>query len=143
METRELLEQFTARGHRNVQACHKTTLEFTKESTVTLRGDCVLGVSASISPVEFKEETKSLLQSARDFVVEIRVADLFDEFRGKGNAGLSLDNDREMVFRKSNFISGRTVLVACTKAASDLDGRIRLAAMQDDRQIRVSLYLID
>ena len=141
METRALLERFTARGHPNVQASHKTTLEFTKESTVTLRGDCVLGVLASISPVEFQEETKAFLRSTRDFILEIRAADIFDEIRGKGNPGLNLDDDNEMVFRKSNFLSGRTVLVGCNKAAADLDDRIKLAARSDDHELQVSLYL--
>ena len=137
------MEQFTARGHPNVRASHKTTLEFTKESTVSMRGDCILGVSASLAPVDFKEETKALLQTPRDFIVEIRLAKIVDEFQGKGHPGLALDDDHEMVFRKSNFISGRTVLVACNKAAIDLDPKLRTAARSTGDLLQVSLYVLD
>lgn len=141
--TRLLLETFTARGHPNVQATHKTTLEFTRAEAVSSRGDCILGVSASISPVEFQRKTKTFLRSARDFIIEIRLAGVVDEIQGRGHPGLKLDDDHEMVFRKSNFISGRTVLVSCNKAASDLDYRIRLAAKHDNQEIHVSLYVLD
>jgi len=140
---RVLLEQFTARGHPNVQANHKTTLEFTKEAMVSMRGDCILGVSASMAPAEFSEETKNLLRSARDFVLEIRLASVIDEIQGRGHPDLTLDDDHEMVFRKSNFISDRTVLVGCNKAADDLDSKIKLAAKNHDTELLVLLYVLD
>lgn len=140
---RTLLEQFTARGHPNVQASHETTLEFTKDDTVSLRGDCILGVLASISPAEFNEETKELLRSDREFIIAIQAEDIIDELHGRGHPNLQLDDDREMVFRKSNFISGRTVLVACDKAATDLDPRIKKAAKHEDQELHVSLFVLD
>jgi uncharacterized protein len=140
---RELLERFTARGHRNVQASHKTTLEFTKEDTVSLRGDCILGVSASLAPVEFGAETKNLLRSSRDFILSIRLADIVDEVHGRGHPDLSLDDEREMVFRKSTFLSSRTVLIACDKAATDLDARIKMVAKEEAQEFQVSLYVLD
>jgi hypothetical protein len=141
--SRTLLESFTAMGHPNMQSCHKTTLEFTREANVTLRGDCIAGVRATLAPASFKPETKALLRSHRSFLVEIRAGGLVENIRGKGHPDLALDDEHEMVFRKSQFVSGRTVLVSCDKASADIDARVRQALQQDGIEISVSLYLLD
>jgi uncharacterized protein len=142
MAGRVLLESFTARGHPNVQACHKTTLEFTRDSRLTTRGDCIAGVAASLAPADFKAETKAALRAGRKFILQVHVGDVVEEITGKGHPDLVLDDEHEMVFRKSTFVSGRTVLVSCDKASVDLSDGFRAQLARDGVEIRVSLYLV-
>ena len=37
---------FTAYGHKNILATHKTTIEFTKDKELSLKGNCIVGVRA-------------------------------------------------------------------------------------------------
>ena len=43
---RKKILTFLAFGHKNITANHKTTLEFTKENSVTKKGDCIIGVNS-------------------------------------------------------------------------------------------------
>ena len=40
------MEIVIARGHPNIRATHKTTLEVTKEKELSPRGDCIIGICA-------------------------------------------------------------------------------------------------
>src|SRR3989338_1936795 len=51
---------FTCCGHENVTARHKTTLEFTKDNELSLKGDCIVGVKADFSLKGIKSFIKSL-----------------------------------------------------------------------------------
>ncbi|MHA1684627.1 MAG: DUF371 domain-containing protein [Promethearchaeota archaeon] len=139
-----LLEEFFARGHENVLSTHNTTVEFTKDEHLTKRGDCIIGIAASLSPVEFKAGTRELLRALprRHFLVELNAGSFTDRFDGWGDPLLSLDNSREMVFRKSNFISGRTVLINCNKAAADIDRNLVDLMKSGIERVNVKLFLL-
>ena len=52
---------FTVRGHNNVLALHKNTVEFTKDKELTLNGDCILGVDANFfRPKNVKNKFKCI-----------------------------------------------------------------------------------
>jgi len=51
----------------------------------------------------------------------LKVNDVQDRFYGYGNNHLKLLDKNDIVFRTSNYISGRTVLINCTKSSSDLN----------------------
>nr|MDO8110272.1 DUF371 domain-containing protein [Candidatus Sigynarchaeota archaeon] len=140
---RTLLESFTARGHPNVRSSHETTLEFTKASQLTTRGDCIAGVEASLAPADFKESTRAALQSSGAFLLEIRVGNFIEQVHGHGHPGLSLNDAYEMVFRKSQYLSGRTVLVSCDKAAMDFDPKMKKVMQRPGQLIDVALYKLD
>ncbi|MBN2150197.1 MAG: DUF371 domain-containing protein [Candidatus Lokiarchaeota archaeon] len=144
MARRVLLESFIARGHPNAQVRHRTTLEFTREPRLTTQGDCIAGVSSTLAPAGFKAETKAALRASagRDFILQMRVGGLIEEITGKGHPGLALDDEHEMVFRKSAFVSGRTVLVSCDKASCDLDDAFRVQLASEGAEIEVSLYMV-
>lgn len=50
----------------------------------------------------------------------LEVGDVAEEIRGFGHPDLELSDPDEMVFRKSEFISPRTVFVRADRSASDL-----------------------
>ncbi len=46
--------------------------------------------------------------------------DVRDEVVGRGDPRMSFDDPVSMVFRRSDYVDGRTVLVGCDKGAGDL-----------------------
>ncbi len=51
---------FICYGHKNITAKHKTTLEFTKERDLSLKGDCIVGVKADFDLLQLRKFIKSL-----------------------------------------------------------------------------------
>ena len=49
---------FNCYGHENITARHKTTLEFTKDRDLSLKGDCIIGVKADFSLPQLKNLIK-------------------------------------------------------------------------------------
>ncbi|MCG2782813.1 MAG: DUF371 domain-containing protein [Candidatus Altiarchaeales archaeon] len=115
-------ETIRARGHENVTARHKTTLEFTKEEHLTPRGDCIIAVSADRGLQEFSEEFKNLLKDD-DAVLEITIecGGISEILKAKGHHNLTLTHPTDMVVRKSDFICDRTLAIGADKASIDLD----------------------
>ena len=52
---------FFAYGHKNILATHKTTIEFTKDRELSLRGNCILGVNADFNLIELKKSMKTII----------------------------------------------------------------------------------
>ncbi|MFX1313052.1 MAG: DUF371 domain-containing protein, partial [Promethearchaeota archaeon] len=53
--------------------------------------------------------------------VILKVEKLQDYFYGFGNKKLKLLNKEDLVFRKTNYICNRTVLVNCTKSSNEIN----------------------
>ncbi len=120
----KLLEEFIVKGHVNVSSTHNTTLEFTSESHLTVRGTCILGLESPIGCLSLKENTKQELRGDNKFLVRIQINELLDEFLGYGHPNLTLRDPHDMVFRKSTYICDRTIMIACTKAANNINRNI-------------------
>ena len=116
-----LIEKINARGHKNILAKHKTTLEITKDDNLTLQGDCIVAVSADRGPAEFSKDFLEALKK-EDARLEIRmICDGVEEkVVAYGNPNLSFTNSHEMVVRKSNFICARTLAIRADKSSNEL-----------------------
>ena len=117
----------TAYGHPNVQATHKTTLEVTTATDLTLNGDCIIGVRAEFD----KEELKAFLSSCKIMRVTIDIDGDALTFSAEPNA--YFDDAHEIVFRRSDFPSERTAGVRATMACIDLP-RDFVAKMKNPNQ---------
>ena len=115
-------EIIRAIGHENVTSRHRTTLEFTKETHLTPRGDCIIAVGADKGLQEFSEEFKNLLKDD-DAILEITIecGGISETIRARGHSHLTLTHPTDMVVRKSDFVCGRTLAVRADKASIDLD----------------------
>jgi len=112
-------------GHKNVLSTHPTTLEFTKDSELTLKGDCILGVCATKGLSEFSDEFKKKIRDETVRVaIEIEADGVTDIVSGSGHPDLTLSDAEDIVIRKSGFVCGRTLCVHADKAAVDIDKRI-------------------
>ena len=115
-------------GHPNISAKHKTTLEFTKDKEVSKKGDCIVGVKASFS----FSKIKKLLNKKRIKIIigkEKIIADVNPDFNDK----------KEIVIRKSDFKSKRTLGINANKAAVDLSRKLVKRLQDPKEKIKVKI----
>ena len=130
-------------GHENIRSNHKKTIEITKESHLTTRGDCIIGVSANSSCAALPEELKNKLKNPETTVkFLIKIGD--DEFslKGKGHPNLTLTHQEDIVLRKSDFTCPRTLSVKCDKA-SDLVPREMVTKLQNPKTKGLFIITVD
>jgi hypothetical protein len=114
-------DKVTFFGHRNIRCLHNRTIEITKESSLSTRGDCIVGISASKACNDFDSEFKArLCDSTRKMVLEIIVNDLTFQMHGFTDQRLTLSNCHDIVIRKSRYTCPRTICVLCDKGSSDI-----------------------
>ena len=105
--------QFTCKGHQNITATHLTTLEFTKEEQLSLRGDCVVGVGAHFNAAMLQE----FLEGAQMLEIAIHCGGLKEQVRARYNP--TFRADREIVVRRGPFASDRTLASEADRACMD------------------------
>ena len=126
---------FRCYGHPNVVAEHKTTLEFTADENITLRGDCIVGVSSSRNLKEISEEMKEeMKKEGNKIVVKIKINDLEELIEGEGSPELNFSDSRAIIIRKSSFKCPRTLMINSNKAAKDLSRDI-IELMKDKNSV--------
>ncbi len=110
-----------ARGHPNVLSLHETTLEFTRETHLTPRGDCIFAVAADKSLPDLPAEFKDALRSENAVLtMTVECGGVSYTVVARGHPGLILTHPTDAVIRKSAFICPRTLAVNADKAACDL-----------------------
>lgn len=130
-------------GHENIRSNHRRTIEITKESELTLQGDCIVGVNAKYSCNDLPDELKKKLQNPSSKIkISIRVDDNVFTTIGKGHKDLTLTHHGDIVIRKSNFICPRTLAVNCDKA-SDLLPRDMVKSLQNPKAKGVFTISVD
>jgi hypothetical protein len=120
---------FTCYGHNNVISRHKTTLEFTKDEDLSLKGDCIVGVKADFSLQQLKKFIKKLNNNKIAIIIKTMNninnnsnEKIVEKINAEVNPGF--DSDKEMVIRKSDFIDGRTFAIRADKASIDINKRL-------------------
>jgi len=120
-DKKEIREVIFGYGHENVLATHHSTLEFTKDTRLSKKGDCILVVATDKSLTDLSNEFKeALLNSNAKLTIQIEVDNLIEEVHAKGSTHLILNHPAEMVIRKSDHASDRTLAVQADKAAKDI-----------------------
>lgn len=120
-------------GHENIRSNHQKTIEITKESSLTPRGDCIVGVSATSSCNDLPQEIKDKLRDPGSKVTfSISVNTYQFTIVGSGHPDLILTHKEDIVLRKSDFICPRTIAVKCDKA-SDLLPREMVSLLQNPK----------
>ncbi len=119
-------------GHENVRSMHQKTIEITKDSTLTTRGDCIIGVNANHACLDMPQELKEKLRVANKITFSFQVNDYNFTVSGTGHPDLILTHPHDIVIRKSNFICPRTLAIKCDKA-SDVIPRQIIKELQDPK----------
>lgn len=134
-----VVEELVGRGHENIKATHRTTLEITKDGYISPRADCVVVVGANKSAKDLSDEFKRVARNdSTIIVVEISVGGMKEVITGRGSSKLTFTDEKSMVVRKSDFTCGRTLAVRSDKAAADLNRRlVELLRSQHDVFIKI------
>ena len=130
-------------GHENIRSNHQKTIEITKESHLTPRGDCIVGVNAKSSCADLPEELKNklrILDSKITFSIKVGNEDFVLE--GRGHPDLVLTHTEDIVIRKSDFICPRTLAVKCDKA-SNLLPRSMIKQLQDPKTLGILTITVE
>ncbi len=116
-------ETVEAWGHPNITALHKTTFEVTKDSELSKRGDCIIGVRANKAIRDLNENLKEMLKLGYKAKITLELPDygIKDEIVGLGNEKMSFKHKKDIVVRKSNYVCERTLLIKATKSAFEID----------------------
>lgn len=117
-----MVERIKAFGHINVTGRHRTTLEFTKDEEMTMRGDCIIGVACDKSIKDLSEEFKEKARKKGSKIeITLKVGGLEERITGEGHPDMSFDHETDIVVRKSEYICSRTIMIRSDKSARELD----------------------
>jgi len=56
-------------GHSNILSLHKKTIEITKDSHLTINGDCIIGVNANLACIDLPEKFKKKVQNSNSEII--------------------------------------------------------------------------
>lgn len=129
-----MLYSFFISGHPNITAFHRTTVEFTKETDLTRRGDCIVGVGATFD----SEDLMSALREARRIRVEIEASGIKEHLLCEVNGRFC--DPHEIVIRKTGFLSDRTLGIMADKAACDISRNLVNVLANPATKAKVSIY---
>ena len=115
-----MLYKFRAYGHPDILATHKTTLEFTKDKWLTLKGDCIVGVNADFNLTKIKQFIKKVKNKNITIIIQTTNANKKIKETITAQINPDFNDNNEMVIRKTNFNSERTLAIKANKAAFGL-----------------------
>jgi len=119
-----MIYKFHAHGHPNILGTHKTTLEFTRDVELTLKGDCIVGVKADFDLNKIRQFIKKSTNKKITITIKPITKDKkYQKTKETASAELNpnFDSDKEFVVRKTDFVSERTFAISSNKAAFELD----------------------
>ncbi len=125
--------KFQAKGHNLIKGSHKNTLEFTKENYLTESGDCIIGVNSNFNLKKLKEFVKNN-KKAR---IILKTNKLEEELTCEINK--NFQDDKELVIRKSNFLSERTFGIQASKSSKDLSRNFIKQLKNSNSTVTVSI----
>lgn len=135
----EAQETIRCRGHPLVLGTHPTTFEVTREEHLTRNGNCIIGVSADKGCAALSGEFKNVL--AHDdavLVTRLSCAGIEVEVHSRGSAEFTLDHPTDFVWRRSNFVCGRTIGIHSDKVAKTLPEEL-INALKNEAELVVTL----
>jgi len=109
------------KGHKNILSLHEKTIEITKDTELTVNGDCIIGTNSNLACIDLPEKFKKKIQNPDSTIVFTIVADGHSfSIHGMGSEKLTLKHTSDIVLRKSAFTCSRTIAIKCDKASDDI-----------------------
>ena len=127
-------------GHPNILATHKATLEFTKDTHLSKKGDCIIAVAADKALADLSAEFKAGLRKPNAKLTIVIEADgVTAQVQAYGTQQLSLAHPTDAVVRKSSYVCSRTLAVRADKAANDLPRELVEKLKNPQQQVKITL----
>ncbi len=134
-----LIEVVHARGHPNITGTHRSTFELTRDPTISKAADCIIAVDADKGAASLSDPFKTAAARDDAFITCTFAAGGFrDTVTGWGSSEFTFTVEDSMVFRVSDFVCGRTVMIHADKPAARLDRRL-VAALAEGNKATVEL----
>jgi hypothetical protein len=138
--TSEKTEAIVGYGHKNIQATHKTTLEFTKDKHLSKKGDCIVTVAADKALADLSAEFKENLRKPHaKLIILIEAGGIIEQVNAYGSPRLILTHPTDMVIRKSDYVCSRTLAVHANKAAQDLSKALVEKLKHPEQKVKITL----
>jgi hypothetical protein len=135
-------EVIVAFGHQNMLAIHPTTLMITKDTDLSKQGDCIVAVGADKAVVDLSPEFKDGLRNPRaKLTILIEVDGTVEQIHAEGSPKLTLTHTADIVVRKSDFTSDRTLAIHADKASNDLPRELIKKLANPKQKIKITLIL--
>ncbi|MEK6983858.1 MAG: DUF371 domain-containing protein [Nanoarchaeota archaeon] len=136
--------KFNAYGHPNILATHKTTLEFTKDKEVSLKGDCIVGINADFESSELKNFIKSIKNNNKRISITITSKSKNKKQKKieeiiKAELNPNFNSNKEFVIRKTDFVSERTFAIRSNKTAFDFNRE--LVGFLKEKKSKISVII--
>ena len=142
MSSKETRENVVAFGHENIQATHPSTLMVTKEKHLSNTGDCIVAVAADKSLADLNQTFKDKLKNPNaKLIIIIEAGGLSEQINASGSPRLILTHPTEMVIRKSEYISERTLAIHADKSSSDLSRKLIEKLKSPNQKIIITLIV--
>jgi hypothetical protein len=113
---------------------------FTKEKSLSKNGDCIVAVAADKATRDLSAEFKDKLRQPNAKLTILIAADgLKQQITASGSPKLILTHPTDMVVRKSDYISDRTLAIHADKASSDLPRPFIEKLRNPKQQVKITL----
>ncbi len=133
-------ETIYARGNENVTSLNRMTLEITKETHLTKRGDCIIALAADKGARDLSPEFRKLAQNEKaKITIVIEAGGETEAVSAYGHPQLSFTHPTDLVVRKSDYTCNRTLAVHADKAAVDLKETLVKKLQDPDQRVKVTL----
>ncbi len=140
MNSKETKETVFAFGHGNIQAVHPSTLMFTKEKHLSKTGDCIVAVAADKAAADLSQEFKEKLKKPNAKLTIIIEADgVTQQVNALGSPKLALTDPTDMVIRKSDYVSDRTLAIHADKSSNDLPREFVEKLKNPQQKIKITI----
>ncbi len=111
----------TCHGHTHVRGSHKTTFEITREDKLSPQGDCIIGVCSDKGAADLADDFCSLLADDRAILTtRLQAGGITCEIRSRGSSQMTFDHPTDLVWRRSDFVCGRTIGIGSDHVARTL-----------------------
>jgi hypothetical protein len=138
----EKRETIVGYGHKNIQATHKTTLEFTKGTHLSKKGDCIIAVATDKALTDLSAEFKENLRKPHaKLIILIEAGGIIEQVNAHGSPQLILSHPTDMVIRKSDYVCNRTLAVHADKAAQDLSKALVEKLKNPEQKVKITLIV--
>ncbi len=111
---------FSAKGHQNILATHRSTLEITKDTELTPKGDCIIAVAAGFFP----ERIREVIRGCQNGKIKLTITAAGITESVVANVNPDFSSSHEIVFRTGGFTSERTLGTSADKAAAGLGRKL-------------------
>ncbi len=129
-----------ARGHEKIVARDEDCFEITTRNSPDGE-DSVICVSSDKGCGSLSSWFKNALKTARKVLITVEAGGLDETITAFGSPALSLEDDDEIVIRKSDFIDSKTLAILADKSANDFSEDFKKNLRVPGTEVKIKIEL--